>query len=76
MKINIYCRFAIKKSKLVWSGELACQFVPRIGESIVIKHGYPSEIIKDIVYAPNFEWVNVHITSDYANMYEEIKPLT
>lgn len=76
MKINIICKsYPNKGEKIVWSGELACQFVPRIGECIVVKQGCHPELILNIIYAPHFAHVNVYICSDYDNQYEEVKPL-
>ncbi len=57
--------------KVVWVGDIGCQFVPRIGESIIVKFGCEPEPIKDIVYGPGFTYCKIFIPCDYDNNYEE-----
>lgn len=75
MKTYIICRkFPNNEGKIVWIGDIGCQFVPRIGESIIVTDGCEPEPIKDIVYGPGFGYCIIYIPSDYENIYKEVAP--
>jgi hypothetical protein len=76
MKTYIICKAGPTTiQKIVWFGDIGCQFTPRIGESIIVEVGGNPEPIKDIVYGPGFSYCKVYIPYDYDNLYKEKLPL-